>query len=102
MLIAILAALVGRRATPRLGVANAAVMAVVVYATLVLLFALSLPGVSEVPAAFPATMLCRFRVAAIGVQVVLWLSIALLFGYLCERQVAQPPRRQSRRPVSAS
>ena len=70
------------------------------YATLVLLFALlSLPGVSEVPAAFPATLLWRFRVAAIEVQVVLWVSTAVRFGYLCERQVALLPRRQSRGPV---
>ena len=77
--------------------------AIDVYAILVLLFALSLPGVSEVPAAFPATLLWRFRVAAVGVQVVvLWVSTALLLGYLCERQVAPQPRRRSRGTVTAS
>ena len=89
----------GRRAPPHLGVAKAAVITAGVYVTLVLLFALSLPGVSEVPAAFPATLLWRFRVAAIEVQVVLWVSTAVRFGYLCERQVALLPRRQSRGPV---
>ena len=100
VLLAILAALIGRRVAPRFGVANAAVTAAAFYFGTVLLFALSLPGVSEVLAAFPATLLWRFRVAAVGVQVVLWGSVALFFGYLCERGGAQRLRRSPGRTIS--
>jgi predicted cobalt transporter CbtA len=46
---------------------------------------LNLPVINEVPAAFPAVLLWKFRVAAIGMQVILWTTIGLLFGALAER-----------------
>ena len=47
-----------------------------------------LPGVNEVPAGFPAAVLWRFRVASLGIQVVLWTTLGLVFGALTERQEA--------------
>jgi hypothetical protein len=41
--------------------------------------------IDEVPAGFPADVLWNFRLAAWGIQVVLWASIGLLFGWLTER-----------------
>jgi predicted cobalt transporter CbtA len=41
---------------------------------------LLLPGVHEVPADFPAALLWEFRLASAGTQLVLWLSLATLFG----------------------
>ena len=44
-----------------------------------------LPEFNEVPEQFSAVVLWRFRVAALGIQVVLWTTIGLLFGVLAER-----------------
>ena len=41
------------------------------------------------PADFPADVLWRFRMASLGLQVVLWSTIGVVFGVLAERsQVA--------------
>jgi predicted cobalt transporter CbtA len=55
------------------------------YAVVVTVAAVGLPGIHEVPADFPATTLWRFREASIGLQVVLWSTIGLAFGYLAQR-----------------
>lgn len=44
-----------------------------------------LPSINEVPAAFPAAVLWKFRVAAIGMQAIMWTTIGLLFGAWVER-----------------
>jgi Probable cobalt transporter subunit (CbtA) len=46
-----------------------------------------LPEINEVPEQFSAIVLWRFRVAALGIQVVLWTTIGLLFGVLTERSL---------------
>jgi len=44
-----------------------------------------LPGVNEVPPAFSAVVLWRFRIGSTGIQLVLWTGVALIFGILAER-----------------
>ncbi len=39
-----------------------------------------LPAINEVPSNFPATMLWKFRVAALGMQVMVWGTFGLVFG----------------------
>lgn len=46
-----------------------------------------LPGIDEVPSGFPADVLWRFRLAGLGIQLVLWTSLGLLFGWLTERSL---------------
>jgi hypothetical protein len=46
-----------------------------------------MPDINEVPADFPAVVLWRFRIAALGLQAVIWISIGLLFGWLTERDL---------------
>jgi predicted cobalt transporter CbtA len=53
-------------------------------AVMVVAFA-ALPPIDEVPADFPADVLWRFRLASLGLQVVLWSTIGLVFGVLAER-----------------
>jgi predicted cobalt transporter CbtA len=55
------------------------------YAVVVTVAAVGLPGIHEVPADFPATTLWRFREASIGLQVVLWSTVGLVFGHLAQR-----------------
>lgn len=45
---------------------------------------LLLPGINEVPADFPATLLWRFRAASLATQATLWLGLGLVFAGLTE------------------
>lgn len=74
--------------------------AVAVYAVVVTIVALAMPGINEIPADFPATTLWRFREATVGLQAVLWTTIGLVFAALAERvmvrgsiRAALPSRR---------
>jgi hypothetical protein len=49
----------------------------------------ALPEINEVPEQFSAVVLWRVRVAALGIQVVLWTTIGLLFRVLTERSFAE-------------
>ena len=76
---------VRRRAAAKLGVWNGSIVAVLVFVVIIAAVQLSLPVINEVPAAFPAVLLWKFRVATIGMQVIMWSTIGLLFGTLVER-----------------
>jgi hypothetical protein len=76
---------VRRRAVMKLGAWNGSIVAGVVFVAIIAAVQLSMPVINEVPAAFPAVLLWKFRVAAIGMQVIMWTTIGLLFGALVER-----------------
>jgi len=65
-----------------------------------------LPPIQEVPKAFPAVTLFRFREASIGMQLVLWTTIGLVFAGTAQRvmtgQTIIPRRRRSAEPATAS
>ncbi len=69
----------------RIGAFTAALAAVAAYAALIVVAQAILPAIDEVPADFPATVLWNFRVAAIGMQLILWTTLGLAFGWLAER-----------------
>src|SRR5262249_25539026 len=69
---------------------------VVVIATAIWL----LPAINEVPAQFPAVVLWRFRVASLGIELILWTVIGLLFGALTERSLAAGYRGRPRPALS--
>ncbi|MGI5221822.1 CbtA family protein [Nocardia sp. CA-290969] len=60
------------------------VAAVAAFALIVTLGYVLLPGVNEVGADFPATLLWEFRTASLAVSTTLWVSIGLAFGALTE------------------
>jgi ABC-type nickel/cobalt efflux system permease component RcnA len=95
--IAFLAAAVvlARRLWVRHGGWNATLIAAAVFVVAIGLVAALLPTVDEVPHAFSATVLWRFRLASLGMQFVLWTTIGLLFGYLTERAEAPRPSRRT-------
>ncbi|KAA1011559.1 CbtA family protein [Paraburkholderia panacisoli] len=76
---------VRRRAVMKLGAWNGSIVAGMVFVAIIAAVQLSMPAVNEVPAAFPAVLLWKFRVAAIGMQAIMWTTIGLLFGALVER-----------------
>lgn len=76
---------VRRRAVMKLGAWNGSIVAGLVFVAIIAAVQLSMPAINEVPAAFPAVLLWKFRIAAIGMQVIMWTTIGLLFGALVER-----------------
>ncbi|MEV8427804.1 CbtA family protein [Streptomyces chartreusis] len=99
-LIAVAATILGRRLAPRLGNWYATVVAVAAFALVIGLAFAFLPVVNEVPADFPATVLWRFRLSALAMQVTLWAGFGLLFGELAERLLN--PRPAAAAPASAA
>jgi hypothetical protein len=74
-----------RHAAARLGAWNGSIVAAGIFIVIIAAVQAALPAINEVPAAFPAVVLWKFRVAAIGMQVIMWGTIGLLFGALVER-----------------
>ena len=63
-----------------------------------------LPPINEVPKTFPAVTLFRFREASLGMQLVIWTTIGLVFAATAERVMTGRtilPRRKSNAPVPA-
>ena len=73
---------------------NAALIAGAAYLVVVIIVALALPAVNEVPEGFPAVVLWQFRIASLGAQAIMWATIGLAFGALTER--AETSRSGSR------
>lgn len=85
-LIAIVGAVNFRRTlTARYGAWNATLVVAGYYLIVMVVAALLLPTVNEVPDEFPAVVLWKFRVASLGSQVILWATLGLLFGGLTQR-----------------
>jgi len=99
-----LAVVVGLRLRAALGGWNAGMAAGALFVLVVATVQLALPDFSEVPDDFPAVVLWRFRIAALGMQLVLWSVLGLLFGGLAERCLVgtrrQPTRHASLAPRS--
>jgi predicted cobalt transporter CbtA len=76
------------RLAPRYGEWNASLLAVAAYLAVALVVGLALPGVNEVPEAFPAVVLWQFRIASLGAQAIMWATIGLGFGAIMERAPA--------------
>jgi len=48
------------------------------------------PTINEVPETFSAVLLWKFRVASLGIQLVLWTTVGLAFGWVAERVLNLP------------
>jgi hypothetical protein len=88
----VIAAILRKRAAVRLGEWNAALTAAGFYLAAVIVVACVLPGINEVPEAFPAVVLWQFRVASFGMQLIMWTTLGLVFGALTERAMARRGR----------
>ncbi len=82
------------RLLPQHGAWNATLIAGAAYIVAVVLLALAMPSLNEVPDGFPAVVLWQFRMASLGAQAIMWTVIGLGFGALVERELSQ---RQSAR-----
>jgi predicted cobalt transporter CbtA len=76
---------VGRRLARRFGVWNGALLACLLFLGIAAVLCRFLPSIDEVPAGFPATLLWKFRIASLGMHLLLWSTLGLLFGWWTER-----------------
>jgi hypothetical protein len=53
-----------------------------------------LPAVDEVPRTFPASLLWSFRIAALGMQVILWTTVGAGFGSVVEAMQSRSSQRR--------
>jgi hypothetical protein len=79
---------------------TAALLAIGAYIVVIAAAELLLPVVHETPAGFPADVLYRFRLASLGINLTLWSTIGLGFGYAAERLLAPAPARQRENAVA--
>jgi pimeloyl-ACP methyl ester carboxylesterase len=82
------AIMLGRRLRTRLDAWNATLVAAAAFIAVTAAVYILMPGLNEVPAAFPATTLWRFRIGSLATQLTLWTAIGLVFGALTERSPA--------------
>jgi len=87
----VLAVQIGRRFQTRLGVWNALLVAVAFFVIATAATSHFLPDFDEVPSAFPLTLMWRFRVAALEMQLLLWGVLGFLFGWFADKHIG--PRR---------
>jgi ascorbate-specific PTS system EIIC-type component UlaA len=110
----VFAVLLQRRLLERFGGWNATLIAGAFYLAIVALCYAVFPGINEVPqealpsvvvavtdadVTFPPSVLWAFRVSSLGLQVVMWTTIALVFGALAHRQL-EPDARRARSSVA--
>ncbi|MFE0545582.1 CbtA family protein [Streptomyces sp. NPDC058891] len=103
VLLAVGATILGKRISPSLGTWYATVVAVAAFAVAIGLAYAFLPVINEVPRDFPATLLWRFRLSALAMQIVLWGGFGLVFGELAQRLLnPKPAAATSGRAVPAA
>jgi len=69
----------------RHGAWNAAIVGGILFIVIIALAQFFMPSIDEIPADFPAATLWNFRIAALGIQLVMWTVLGLGFGLLAER-----------------
>jgi hypothetical protein len=69
---------VAKSITKRYGRWNAGLIGAATYVLIAAIAGYALPAVNEVPEHFSAVVLWDFRIASLGLQVVLWTTIGLL------------------------
>jgi hypothetical protein len=95
ILAAVAAARLRRELLGRLGVWNAALVAVAAFVVVIAVAELILPAVHEIPQGFPADVLYRFRLASLGINLTLWTTIGVGFGAVAQRLLAASESRRS-------
>ena len=83
-----------RGALPNMGAFNASLCGAAAFVAGIALGQWALPAIDEVPADFPASLLWGFRIAALGVQAVLWATIGVGFGALADRIIRREIERR--------
>jgi hypothetical protein len=101
VVLAVAAVWLARRLAARLGAWNAGLLATAAYLVPIAVVEVLLPGIDETPQplrdasgaivypGFPADVLYEFRLLALGTQLVLWVTIGVVFGTLAGRLLGE-------------
>ncbi|SCW72887.1 Probable cobalt transporter subunit (CbtA) [Rhizobium mongolense subsp. loessense] len=76
-----------RNLSARFGIWNAAILAGAAYLVFIGLVQYLLPPINEVPENYSAMVLWRFRTASLGMHVILWAALGIVFGVLAEKRL---------------
>jgi hypothetical protein len=90
----VLAVYLQRRMRGQHGEWNATLIAGAAYIVVIAIAQFGLPSIDEVPADFSASLLWNFRIAAVGIQALLWTTLGLVFGPLAARELERAPVRR--------
>jgi predicted cobalt transporter CbtA len=113
VVLAIAAVLFARRLADRVGVWNGRLLAAGVYLATIVVVMVLLPTVDETPQplrdasgaiiypGFPADVLYEFRLLSLATQLVLWVTIGLVFASLAERLVADTATSERASSIAA-
>ncbi|KRB51636.1 hypothetical protein ASE04_08795 [Rhizobium sp. Root708] len=93
------AIVVARRLAPRFGLWNGAIIAGLCHMLFIGIVQYLLPPINEVPENYSAMVLWRFRTTSIGMHVILWAAIGLVFGALANRKLSASAGRHARAPA---
>ena len=88
----IAAVLLAHRLWKRHGGWNATLIAGAAFIVVMAAVEIVLPAVNEVPKTFSADLLWRFRIASLGIHVILWTVLGVVFGIVAERRLAREHR----------
>ncbi|MCU7248115.1 CbtA family protein [Pseudomonas koreensis] len=99
LLVSVIAAVIAINAARKLmtarGIWSGSIIAVALYVVIMAIAGFLFPAINEVPETFSAVLLWKFRVASLGIQLVLWTTVGLVFGWAAER-VLDLPRYSTR------
>jgi predicted cobalt transporter CbtA len=84
----VLAVQIERRFHTRLGGWNAGLVAAVFFVVAIAVISHFLPNFDEVPTGFSVSLMWKFRVAALEMQLLLWGVLGFFFGWLADRDIA--------------
>nr|WP_315594017.1 CbtA family protein [uncultured Cupriavidus sp.] len=85
----VIALVLARRFVVRVGAWRAWLGAGALFLVLTALAQVVLPEINEIPGHFPAVLLWQYRVAAFGIQAVMWGALGLLFASLAQPLLAR-------------
>lgn len=71
--------------------------AAVFYVVIMAIAAGVFPVINEVPEGFSASLLWNFRIASLGIHVVVWTTLGIVFGWLAQGPVLAPRNRHNAR-----
>ncbi|BCQ25611.1 CbtA family protein [Caballeronia sp. NK8] len=91
---AVFAVRLQRRIQARHGGWNATLIGAAAYIVVIVVAQVALPRIDEVPSEFSASLLWNFRLAAIGIQALIWAALGLVFGALAARELERPAVRR--------
>jgi uncharacterized membrane protein YagU involved in acid resistance len=89
VVLAVVAVILARQFTERLGAWNGRLLAAFAYVVALAVVIVLLPGVHETPPGFSADDLYEFRLVSLGTQLLMWTSIGVVFGTLAGRLLGE-------------